>query len=136
MIIDSPSDHYWVYIVPSEEKPLELSEEEYLEHYGKWLMFGPRVYMEKLAGLIDPLVENGQIDRAKYCKKEPGFDSFPNRKDYVMCVYSDNRKRNEVKQLLEKLGVKSMTWKYDRRTFEDWKPGGKLFEESRRELEQ
>lgn len=136
MIVDLPTNHYWIYIAPSEERSLELSEKEYLEHYGKWLIFGPKAYMEKLARLINPFVESGQIDRAKYCKKEPGFDPFPNRKDYVMCVYADDRKRDEIKRLLESLGVERLTWKYDRQTFEDWEPRGKLFEESRRQLEQ
>jgi len=133
MIVDSPSNHYWVHIVPSKERPLKLSEEEYLEHYGKWLIFGPKEYVENLAIQIDPLVEGGEIDHAKYCKSEPGFDPFPKRKGYVLCVYCDDGEKDRVRKLLEKLGVKDMEWKYDRQTIEDWQPGGKLFEESEKQ---
>jgi hypothetical protein len=120
----------------SEEGLPGLSEEEYLEHYGKWLISGSKGYIESLARLIDPLVEGGQIDSAKYSKKEPRTDPFPDKRDYVMCVYSDDRERDRVKRLLESLGVERMTWKYDRQTIEDWEPGGKLFEESKRRLEE
>jgi len=136
MVIDSQPNHYWVLITPREERSPELSEEGHLEHYGKWLMFGSKAYIENLARIIDPLVEGGQIDSAKYSKKESGVDPFPNREDYVMCVYSDDREKGRVKRLLESLGVEGMTWKYDRQTIEDWEPGGRLFEESKRRLEE
>lgn len=97
---------------------------EYLGHFGKWLIFSQdSVIFEELAIKIDPYVESGDIDSAKYNRKPglPGSDSV------VMCVYCDDREREKVWEILRTLGVTKRIWKYDRQTYEDWAPSGRLY---------
>jgi hypothetical protein len=41
-----------------------------------------------------------------------------------MCVFCDDREREEVWQILSRLGVKVKAWVYDREVMEKWQPGG------------
>lgn len=107
-----------------------MSRKEYWEHFGKWLVFTrDRAWLRALAEKIDPYVERGKINSAKY-SREPSSSS---RGSVVMCVYCSDRKRDEVWKILSGLGVKRQIWKYDRQTAEDWSPGGRLYEAHKRE---
>lgn len=115
---------------PSKSKGTELEKdpfEEYLEHYGKWLVFSrDRTYLEDLARRIDSYVERGEISSAKYNREPLSFG----RGAMVMCVYCDDRER--VWEILSSLGVTRRIWKYDRQTLEDWSPGGGLYEAAKK----
>jgi hypothetical protein len=128
MIFDK-LDPYWVHIMPEK---LEFQPPYDLEHYGKWLIYGSRKRMESLARALNSFVESGQIDQAKYTKRDPNIDPLPNRKMHVMCVYCDDRKRNDAWKILEGIGVKRKVWKYDKQTIADWSPGGRLEREARK----
>jgi len=75
-------------------------------------------------------VEAGKIDAAKTTKKDPSTDPLPHVKEYAMCVYSDDRKRGVVADLLSRAGVKEFSWKYDRESITDWSEGGTLSNEA------
>jgi hypothetical protein len=125
MILDRSAVDGWVWVLPSKSRLARGEKSDYLLHYGKWLIFTRRrEYLEELAKKLDPYVEEGKIDSAKYCR-EPA----PWAKKMVMCVYCDDRKRDEVRKILHELGVdtRNMRWKYERQTLQDWAPGGRLY---------
>jgi predicted AAA+ superfamily ATPase len=123
MIIDDPRS-YWIWVIPPHPRPLK-KDEEYWQHHGKWLIFSrEKRYLDELAKKLDPYVEQGKIDAVKY-NREP---SEVGRGAMVMCVYCDDRVREEVWKILSSLGVKQKIWKYERQTRNDWKPGGRLYE--------
>ncbi len=125
MIIDDPNN-YWVWIRPSKPQQSKIgwrNDKEYYQHYGKWLVFSrDRAYLEELARKLDPYVEEGKINSAKYSREPAPFED-----SLVMCVYCDDRKREDVWKILQNLGVTRRIWKYERQTIEDWLPGGRLY---------
>lgn len=131
MIIDDPEDP-WVRVRPSKPaKPKRGRQalKEYFEHYGKWLIFTrDRARLEELARKLDPYVEGREISSAKYTREPASWA----RGAVVMCVYCDDRERERVWKILSSLGVTRRIWKYDRQTFEDWRPGGRLYEKAGR----
>lgn len=135
MIIDDPNE-YWVWL--KRKKALRgvyycpKSEEEYLEHWGKWLVFDSAAALRSLADKIDQHVNSGEIDSAKF-NREP---SRVGRGDCVMCIYCDDRDKERVWGILSLFGVSKRIWKYDRQTYQDWKPGGSLYNKAHeKELE-
>jgi hypothetical protein len=134
MIIDREGSHF-IFILPWDHeyrhynyinyKGKELTNKEYLEYWGKWLIFGTREELDKLAERIDPFVEEKMIPAAKYDRKEiPEFRLG----ECVMCVYCDARQRDEVWQILSSLDVREKAWVYEKETMERWLPGGILLE--------
>jgi hypothetical protein len=130
MIIDDPKDD-WVWIRPSKPRHFRSGRDafkEYLQHFGKWLIFSRnRAYFEELARKIDPYVEEGKIHSAKYNREPAPFA----KSSLVMCVYCDDREREEVWKILSSFGVTKRIWKYDRQTLEDWLPGGRLYRKAK-----
>lgn len=138
MIIDRPESWYiFVYNTHDYESSDDpgayiaydgwrLTNREYLEHWGKWIFFGEKEELDEMARKLDPFVENGQIPCIKY-------DRAPQRwfdlEQCVMCVYCDDRQRDEVFQILSRFGVKEQAWVYDQEVIQKWMPGG-LFLES------
>ena len=134
MIIDRLESHF-IFVVPRSHyygdynyinyQGRQLTNREYLEHWGKWIVLGP---VEELAGLakkIDPYVEKKMIPAAKYDRQIIGEFKLG---DCVMCVYCDLRQREEVWEILCSLGVDEKMWVFERETMERWLPGGRLLE--------
>lgn len=130
MIVDRPGSHF-VFVVAFDHvhrgyhyinqggKPLTNS--EYLEYWGKWLVFGQREDLEELAKKLDPFVESREIPAVKYDRKridEFGLDQC------VMCVYCHVQAREGVWSILSSLGVRDKAWMFERETVEKWLPGG------------
>lgn len=135
MIIDKP-DEYWVWLERQGSLPgvyyCPKNKKEYLEHWGKWLVFDSADAIRDLAGKIDKHVDAGEIDSAKF-NREP---SEYGRGDCVMCIYCDDRDKERVWAILRSLGISKRIWKYDQQTHEDWKPGGRLYNKAlKKELE-
>jgi hypothetical protein len=134
MLLDRPQSYYiFAYhsLIPEgydyvtyQEK--HLTNKEYLEHWGKWLVDGLRRALDELARKLDTHVEAGDIACIKY-ERKPRTDLG---KDLcTMCVYCDERCRDDVLQIiLANGGWKPRTWRYDRETINKWLPGGKLLE--------
>jgi len=125
MILDQV-DPLWVHIIPETQKQLSL---DYREHYGKWVIYGSRERVERLAGIFDTLVELGKIDQIKYIQKL-GSDAVT-KKMHAMHVYCDDRERERVWKLLEVFGATRRIWKYEWQTVADWQPGCRLEIEAR-----
>jgi len=97
---------------------------------GKWIITGSLTYMRRVFPKVDTLVEQGKIYGAKYShKKNLPLEPLPYNKP-VMCVFADDQTKDTTLEELLKIGIKPSEWKYGYETKEDWKPGGKLYEES------
>ena len=121
-------DPHWVWILPRGRELFQYaSEAEYWEHCGKYVVTGDKTYIMDLAFRVDPYVESGRIDSAKFTKKDPNTDPLPHVPEFAMCVYSDDRRKGETAEILvRELGVHEFTWKYNRETLTDWSEGGQL----------
>lgn len=96
---------------------------------GKWLIWGTKDFMEEIFPKINNLIDKGILYKAKYAHREnKNIDPYWS-KDPILCVYADDSNKEKTLKELKKLGITPSSWKYDLETIEDWKPGGKLYEE-------
>ena len=134
MIINRPGSHF-IFILHSDcvnrnynyinYNGKELTNKEYLKHWGKWVFTGSKEELNELAKRLDPYVEKKIIPAAKYDQEIiPEF----NIGECVMCIFCDVRQRDEVWEVLESLSVKDKAWVYEKETMERWLPGGHLLE--------
>ena len=130
MIVDR-AYHNWIYVIPSDwyfpiaYKGKVLTREEYLEHWGKWIISGDREKLDELAAKLDPHVENREIQSIKYDRSPQEMFGL---EECAMLVFCDDRERDAVWTLLSSLGVTLKAWVYERETIEMWMPGGLLIE--------
>ncbi len=130
MIVDRPESHF-IFIFPWEHvyrnynyiqfQGNPLTNSQYLESWGKWILFADRNEMDEFAKTLDPYVENKTVPAAKYDRKK--IDEF-GLSSCVMCVYCHKEERDNVWQVLAKLGAVNKAWIYERETVEKWRPGG------------
>jgi hypothetical protein len=129
MIVNKPY-LYWIYVMPSDKrnypfayKGQPLTKEEYLEHWGKWVIMDEREQLDELARKLEPYVESRAIYTIKYTRSpEPSFGL----NTCFMGVFCDDREKEEVWQILSSLGVTLKLWVYDREIIEMWQPEGAL----------
>ncbi|KJS01647.1 MAG: hypothetical protein VR68_04595 [Peptococcaceae bacterium BRH_c4a] len=153
MIVDHPGSHFiFVYhpyvfygrsYITYQGRP--LTNKEYLDHWGKWIVLGSRKRLDDLAAKLDLYVEQGVIPCVKYDREPPKeMDLEVKQKlrrrfidvgqdeavlmECVMCVFCDQRQREEVWQILTGLGVNLKAWVYEKETIDLWLPGGILLE--------
>jgi len=130
MIVDRPGSHF-VFVVPAahvhdrynyiNHRGQPLTNRQYLESWGKWLVFGQRGELDELAVRLDPYVESRKIPAAKLDRQridEFGLDRC------VMCVYCHVEDRDAVWDILAALGLRDKAWMFERETMEKWLPGG------------
>ena len=94
---------------------------------GKWLIFDKLENLDYLFHKLNPFIENGKLSHIKFTHRaldDPFKDKTP-----VMCIYADDNNKEEVWNILSKLGVNKKIWKYDAQTYKDWKNGGRLDKE-------
>jgi hypothetical protein len=114
--LDAPKERCYIAY-----KGKQLTNEEFLEHWGKWIFYGEREELDKLAEKLDPYVENHQIPCIKYDRTP---QKWFNMEQCVMCVYCDDRQRDEILEILSGFGVETKAWSYDREVIQKWLPGG------------
>ena len=134
MIIDRPQSHF-IFVLPAEHvngnysyiqyNGKALTNKEYLEHWGKWIVFGTREELSVLGKLLDPYVEKKRIPAVKYDRKEISEFELG---QCVMCVYCDVRQRDGVWEILSNLGIEDKAWVFEKETVDRWRPGGHLLE--------
>ncbi|MCX7170102.1 MAG: hypothetical protein NTY41_07335 [Proteobacteria bacterium] len=130
MIVDRPGSHF-IFVLPFDHvhrgynyinlNGVPLTNKEYLENWGKWLVFGQREEMEELARKLDPFVEDRKVPGVKYDRKL--ITEFQLNR-CVMCVYCHTERREDVWTVLSSLGVKDKAWMFERETLDKWLPGG------------
>ena len=131
-MIQDDADHYWIYVVPSDPfartltyKGKVVTKEEYLEHWGKWVIMDDKEQLDELAQDLDIAVEFGWIPQIKYSRRPPselGIDKC------VMVVFCDDRERGEILQFLQAAGVMPQGWEYAREMVKGWQAGGRFLE--------
>ncbi len=134
MIIDRHGSHF-IFVLPRSNyygdynyinyQGKELTNKEYLDCWGKWIIIDNQKELAELAKKIDPYVEKKEIPAAKYDRKK--IEEFE-LGECVMCVYCDMRQRDEVWDILSSFGVEDKMWVFERETVERWMPGGRLLE--------
>ena len=130
MIIDN-ADRYWIYILASTARPYptyrgkRLTREEYMEHWGKWIISDDRPRLDELAKELEIAVEMDIIYMIKYTRE--GSPVFGFEKP-IMCIFCDGRDREEVAGALSLVGVTPGRWMYEKEMFKLWQPGGAFFE--------
>ncbi|MCD6561371.1 MAG: hypothetical protein J7L16_06400 [Deltaproteobacteria bacterium] len=102
-------------------KGKRLTNKEYLEHWGKWVFFGEKEELDELAEKLDPFVESEEIPCIKYDRSP---QKWFNLEQCVMCVYCDDRQRDEVFKILAKFGIKGKRWAPEMEVIQKWMPGG------------
>lgn len=131
MILDNPR-YRWIYVVRSTPgshvptyKGRRITKEEYLEHWGKWVIPEDRERLDELARGLDIAVEHGLIYFIKYLRSaHPVFGLYKP----IMGVFCDDRERDEVLQILSLVGATPHHWLYERDAFKKWGPGGEWLE--------
>lgn len=99
----------WTWIVP--EAGDGHDDSEWVEHGGKWLVYGGLGEMERLASELDKLVESGKIVGAKFWNAS---------KASAMNIYSLDRDNPKTKQILLGLGYTPTAWEYDYARSKNW----------------
>lgn len=131
VIVDEPQSP-WIFVLPSDKKKIREkwpTKKDFIVRGGKWLVFGrERPKLDELAKKLEPYVESGKIPAVKYLR-EP---SSLGRGRMVMCVYCDEKEKEEIWKILEGLGIKQRIWKPNIQTVKDWLPGGRLYEKIRK----
>ncbi|MDY7034527.1 MAG: hypothetical protein SVY10_21830 [Thermodesulfobacteriota bacterium] len=122
----------WVYVtnsnpdIPYKGKwDFPKTKEEYFEHWGKWVIFGEKEYLDELACQLDPYVEDRHICNIKYLREALVWTGFDQP---AMCVYCDDREKEDIWQILSGVGLTDKLWIYERETIAAWLPGGELIE--------
>jgi hypothetical protein len=95
-------DILWTRLLP--DLPREIDREEWISHGGKWIIFDRKERIVRLAEKLGPLIDSGEIESAKYWNEDPS----------AICVYSMDRERERVWEVLKGLGAgDSKVWEYD-----------------------
>ena len=130
MLVNKPF-LYWKYVIPRNWKfPIAykgkiLTKEEYNEHWGKWVILDTIEELDKLAKELDPYVEDRSIQGIKYSRSPEDVFGID---ECVMCIFCDDREKEDVWRIFSKYGVKVKAWVYDREVIDMWSQGGILIE--------
>ena len=91
MILDKPN-RYWIYVVPSERrvffphyKGKRITKEEYLQHWGKWIVLDEKEKLDVLALKLDIIVELRWIYMIKYSRSVPEIGNLDKPTMYIFC---------------------------------------------------
>jgi hypothetical protein len=96
------SDLLWTRLVP--RRLWGADPDEWVQHGGKWIVFDRKENLVELARGLEPYIEGGEVEGAKYWRRDPG----------AICVYSLDRDRERVEGILDALGAaRSRVWEYD-----------------------
>jgi hypothetical protein len=90
---------FWTWIIPKEPR----EPKNWAEHGGKWIVFGKKEKFMALAKEIEPYIERGEIESAKYWNWDTS----------ALCVYSLDKDREKVREILLRHGLKPRVWDYD-----------------------
>ncbi len=95
-------DMLWTWLLPDAQN--DTDREEWIRHGGKWIIFDKKNRIVVLAEKLSLLIDSGEIKSAKYWNGDPS----------AICVYSLDREREKVRDILKKLGAgNDRVWEYD-----------------------
>ena len=112
----------FIWIEAEEERFPYETDEEYLKHSGKWMIYEPKEQIEEKIPKIIEMLGDKRILNMKYTKN-PALDvpeNYSLGEDYALIIYCDDRQRDEVRKVIKnELGSEEMFWKYDRQTLKE-----------------
>jgi hypothetical protein len=95
-------DMLWTWLLPDAKR--EINREEWIRQGGKWIIFDSKARIINLSEKLAPSIDSGEIESAKYWNKDPG----------AICVYSLDRDKDKIWDILKKLGAgNDKVWEYD-----------------------
>ncbi len=95
-------DMLWTWLLPDAQRDMDRG--EWIRHGGKWIIFDKKDRIVVLAEKLRLLIDSGEIERAKYWNGDPS----------AICVYSLDREKEKVRDILKKLGAgNDKVWEYD-----------------------
>jgi hypothetical protein len=95
-------DMLWTWLLP--DRPRAFDRTEWVRSGGKWIVFDSREEIEKLAEKLEPPIDSGEIESAKYWNGDPS----------AINVYSLDRDRGRVRSILKEAGARYvLVWEYD-----------------------
>ncbi len=100
----------WTWILPSGEW-IGLPP-GWKERGGKWLVYGSLDEMKRLADVVEPLIEEREIDSAKFWTSSD--------KRSAMCIYSWEGDKDKTRTIIEGLGFKPTAFEYDYARRKNW----------------
>jgi len=117
-------DEVWIWI-GNKKRDIDKKTE------GKFLIFAKIDIMKKIVINLTPFINSGKIQLIKFSHRESDKDPLKD-KTPIMCVYSDDKNKEGVWKILEKIGIKQKIWKYDEQSREDWSKNGRLTKKAER----
>jgi len=103
----------WIYHysnVDSESR--YLNREDYLQHFGQWIASGSGELVRSSARITGQRVGKGIVHELKFSAQQ-GIEG-----NYLLVVYCDDRRRDELRKDLERLGFADIQWKYQKECIE------------------
>lgn len=95
-------DMLWIWLLS--DTAMGMDAEEWMKHGGKWIVFDSKERIQHLAEGLRFYIDSGQIESAKYWKKDPS----------AICVYSLDRDKEKTWDILKMLGAgDKKVWEYD-----------------------
>ena len=92
----------WTWFLPDTTRAVDTG--EWMQHGGKWIIFDRMDSILHLAEGLGSYIDSGEIESAKYWNKDPS----------ALCVYSLDKDRGKVLDILQSLGAGSKrVWEYD-----------------------
>lgn len=95
-------DLLWTWLLPDTTRAVDAG--EWTRHGGKWIIFDKMDRILHLSEGLIPYIDSGEIESAKFWNKDPS----------AICVYSLDKDRGKVLDILESLGTgNKRVWEYD-----------------------
>ena len=95
-------DMLWTWLLPDTVRAVDTR--EWVQYGGKWIIFDRMDRILHLSEGLIPYIDSGEIESAKFWNKDPS----------AICVYSLDKDRGKVLDILKSLGAGSKrVWEYD-----------------------
>lgn len=95
-------DKLWTWLLPDTERSVD--EDQWFHHGGKWIIFGRKAQIVRLAEKVSTFIDTGEIQSAKYWNGDPS----------AINVYALDRDKEKTRGILHKLGAGNrIVWEYD-----------------------
>ncbi len=95
-------DEIWTWLLPA--APRKVDGSTWVRSGGKWIVFDEEDRIKELAEKLEPYIDAGEIESAKYWNGNPS----------AINVYSLDRDRWKTRNILKDLGARYvLVWEYD-----------------------
>lgn len=103
----------WIYFTSNTNAEARYrNREEYLNHFGQWIAGGSEELVRSSARIIRQRVGKGIVHELKLSAQQEIEGN------YLLVVYCDDRRRDELRKDLERLGFADIQWQYQKECIE------------------